>query len=149
MSLPLDERFPAEPAALRALRTRVRGALQGLALPGHDAETVLLVVDELVSNAIEHGSAYRSGGTPLRVRLEAAGDDLLLEFADADMPSDQIAAMARAFAATDLELPDLEDERGRGMFLILTALHGIRIEDRSASGGGMLLVGRFKGMGRQ
>jgi anti-sigma regulatory factor (Ser/Thr protein kinase) len=148
VKLPFVERLAADPTALRGLRRRVRGALRGLRLPPTDTDTVLLVLDELVSNAIEHGAVYRKSRTPLHVSLETEGEDLVLEFADADMPSPQIAVLAKTFADGDIELPDFEDERGRGLFLVLTSMQAIVVEDRTAAGDGMVLRGRFVGVAR-
>jgi anti-sigma regulatory factor (Ser/Thr protein kinase) len=148
VSIGLDEWIAAEPEALRALRQRVRKALRRLQLPDQDADMVLLVLDELVSNAIEHGASYRRRPKPLHVRLHAQGIDLVFEFDDLDMPAPQVAAMAKALGDGDVELPDFEDERGRGLFLIATAMQAIVVEDRSAQGDGMRLTGRFVGVAR-
>ena len=148
MSAPFAEQFAAEPQALRALRRRVRTALRGWRLPSHDVETVLLVLDELVSNAIEHGAVYRKLGKPLHVGMQLDGEDLALEFVDDDMPQAEIQAMAKAFDTGDIELPDFEDERGRGLFLVLTSMQAIEVEDRTEKAGGMRLRGRFLGVAR-
>lgn len=147
MSLPFVEQFAAEPAALRTLRQHVRRELGSHRLAENDAEMVLLVVDELVSNAIEHGRAYRADGKPLRVGLFVDGADLVLEFVDRDMPRAEIAELGRSLAGGVGGIPDIEDERGRGLFLVTTALEGIVVEDRTAAAEGMLLRGRFAGMG--
>lgn len=149
MSLPFVERFAAEAQALRGVRRRVRTELRGLRLPPHDAEIVLLVLDELVSNAIEHGAAYRARGKPLQAGLHVDGDDLVLEFVDEDMPAAEIEVLRGALGTGDIDLPDVEDERGRGLFLVLTALQGIVVEDRTEAAGGMLLRGRFVGLAKK
>lgn len=148
MSLPFVEAFAADPQSLRGLRKRVRTELRALRMQPHDAEIVLLVLDELVSNAIEHGGAYRTRGKRLQTGLFADGADLVLEFVDQDMPAPEIAALARTLAAADIDIPDIEDERGRGLFLVLTSLQAIEVEDRSAGVGGLLLRGRFVGMAK-
>lgn len=146
MSLPFVERFAADPQALRSLRRRVRTELRGQSLAAHDAEIVLLVLDELVSNAIEHGGDYRTRGKRLQLGLFVDGRDLVLEFVDHDIPPSEIATISKALASADIEVPDIEDERGRGLFLVLTSLQSIVVEDRSADGEGMLLRGRFVGL---
>jgi anti-sigma regulatory factor (Ser/Thr protein kinase) len=143
-----DEWLAAEPDALRSLRRRVRTTLRTQGLGPNDIDTVLLVVDELVTNAIEHGTAYRQRAKPLHARLQTDGDDLVLEFEDRDMPPPQIALLAKALADGDIELPDLEDERGRGLFLVLTSMQSIVVEDRTAQAEGMRLQGRFVGIAR-
>lgn len=146
MTLPFVERFAADPQALRGLRRRARAELRDLNLAPHDLEIVLLVLDELVSNAIEHGRAYRGPGKPLQTGIFVDGDDLVLEFVDDDMPPQEVALLDKALAASDIEVPDIEDERGRGLFLVLTSMQSIVVEDRTAQGQGMLLRGRFGGL---
>lgn len=143
------ESFAAQAQALRGTRRRARTALRAWKLQPHDIEMVLLVLDELVSNAIEHGAVYRQRGKPLHAALAIEGDDVVLEFGDDDMPPPQIAAMAKAFAAGDIELPDIEDERGRGLFLVLTSMQAIAVEDRTAMAQGMRLRGRFAGVAQR
>lgn len=144
MRLPIDVRFAAEPGPLRAARQRVRAALSASLASSHDVENALLVFDELASNAIEHGAGYRRGGEPLRVAFTCDGGDLALEFEDHDMPSADVKALRAVFAAGVPELPDLEDERGRGLFLIVTTLESIQVHAIAEKG--MRLVGRFPGV---
>lgn len=142
MTLPIEARFAAVPEALRDLRKRVRAEVKGARLPRATVDVVILVLDELVSNAIEHGASYRRGATPLRAELRADGRDLVLVFDDDDMPAAEVAELQRIVGA-DIELPDLEDERGRGLFLITTSLQGLTVEDRTGVGAGVRLSGRI------
>lgn len=147
MSLPIDVRFAAEPEPLRAVRQRVREALTEALASRADVENALLVFDELASNAIEHGTGYRRGGEPLRVAFALEGRDLVLQFEDHDMPSADVKALRAVFAAGVPELPDFEDERGRGLFLIVTTLESIQVH--AIAEVGMRLVGRFPGVAAQ
>jgi len=72
----------------------------------HLEETALLLVSELVTNAVRHA---RTGGTAVVLRLEAAGSWLRIEVHDADprMPQPRT--------------PDRLDESGFG-FVLLDAL---------------------------
>lgn len=144
MSLPVDARFAAEPEPLRAVRQRAREALTASLGNRNDVENALLVFDELASNAIEHGTGYRRGGEPLRVVFTLEGRDLVLEFEDHDMPAADVKALRAVFAAGVPELPDFEDERGRGLFLIVTTLESIQVQ--AIAEVGMRLVGRFSGV---
>lgn len=144
MSLPIDVRFAAEPEPLRAVRQRARDALTEALASRNDVENALLVFDELASNAIEHGTGYRRGGEPLRVAFALEGRDLVLQFEDHDMPSADVKALRAVFAAGVPELPDFEDERGRGLFLIVTTLESIQVHAIAELG--MRLVGRFSGV---
>jgi anti-sigma regulatory factor (Ser/Thr protein kinase) len=134
-----DLRIAPDPAQLRVLRRKARGALAKLGLDGMDEEMVLLVLDELVSNAIEHGASYRREGSTLATRASLDGRDLVIEFEDPDMPPREIADLAAA-----ARCPVADAERGRGLFLVQDALCDLRVEDRSGEGKGLRLVGRYR-----
>ncbi len=102
-------------------------------------DRVLLVMDEIVSNAIEHGAHYRQGGKPLRARVTLVEDDrLFLQFHDEDMPSDTFAEVSAEILNMDT-VPFVEMERGRGLFLIREFLSDLQV--LQPSDGGMLLEG--------
>ncbi|MEU5102379.1 ATP-binding protein [Streptomyces sp. NPDC021354] len=100
--------FPADPVAVRVVRSRVRQALDGWGLTPLGDVTMLLV-SELVTNALRHASG------PIGVRMyalreRAAADPVLLvEVSDplADPPRERVAA--------------LEDEGGRGLQLVASS----------------------------
>lgn len=140
----LGVRFAADPRVLRALRRRVRGALTRRGIGESDIDMVVLVLDELVSNAIEHGNDYRgSEPKPLSARLEVERADLVLVFEDCDMPDDEVESLATALDGGPA-LPDLDDERGRGLFLVVTGMQAIAVARRDEIG--MRLSGRFAGV---
>lgn len=101
----------ADPALVGAVRTTVRRTLGvwGLA---EQADDMVLVASELVSNAVSHGQPARG----ISVRLRATDDDLLLEITD---DADRLPSLCDA--TTD-------DEQGRGVFLVgaLTDAWGCR-----------------------
>jgi anti-sigma regulatory factor (Ser/Thr protein kinase) len=97
--------FPAEPGAVRAARSVVRGRLRDWGLDSV-GDTAVLLVSELVTNALRHATG------PVGVRLvPPAGPDGVLRVEVSD------------------SLPDLprersvrpEDESGRGLRLVATA----------------------------
>ncbi|GGS90494.1 ATP-binding protein [Streptomyces chromofuscus] len=97
--------FPADPTAVRAARSVVRGQLNGWALESVSDITALLV-SELVTNALRHATG------PIGVRLvRPAGlsDVLLVEV------SDPIPDPPRERAARP------EDESGRGLQLVASS----------------------------
>ena len=106
------------------------------------ADSMVLVLDEIVTNAIEHGDSYRNSKGWLLLRIEASGRDLLLEFEDPDVPPRVVAQLASAIAAWTDALPPVDSERGRGLFLIARNLD--RPEIKPAPGGGLQLRGRFR-----
>lgn len=140
MTEPLEFRFPPDPEHLRILRQHVRSKLEGLAIEEDTVNNVVLVVDEMVANAIEHADPYRGSGH-LLVRLRASGSDVLLDFEDPDVPADVIEELNTLLAAGAEKRPSPESERGRGLFLMATNID--RLEIVSRPDGGMLLKGRF------
>jgi anti-sigma regulatory factor (Ser/Thr protein kinase) len=135
----LDFRFAAEPDHLRGFRNLLRKGLVQMGV-SHDAiQRVLLVMDEIVSNAIEHGADYRRGEKPLRARVQLVdGDRLFLQFHDDDMPADVLAEISDEILNGNC-VPVTELERGRGLFLVREFLSGLQVQE--LSGGGMLLEG--------
>ncbi len=138
--LPLDYRFPADIAQLRLIRGQVRESLEGNGLASEALNRILLVLDEIVSNAIEHGQHYRIGGGELHVQLSMQERDLVLDFFDLDVPEELVKQLAELLTASAGRPPDLLAERGRGLFLIDDAFDEVRID--VAPRGGMHLQGR-------
>ncbi len=136
-----DERFPADLSRLEELRRVLREHLERLGVDEAQVDRMVLVVDEVVSNAIEHGSVYRRSPNPIRVCVERFEAFLLLKVDDADVPSDLVTNLARVFDDQIESVPSAVVERGRGMFLITMFLEGLEI--LSAEGGGMRLQGRL------
>jgi len=135
----LDYRFPAEPEHLRMFRNMLRDGLVEMGVLEDATERVLLVMDEIVSNAIEHGADYRRGEKPLRVRVQLVGGRrLFLQFHDEDMPTEILAELSREIV-NGSHMPVAELERGRGLFLIREFLSDLQVLE--LTGGGMLLEG--------
>jgi serine phosphatase RsbU (regulator of sigma subunit)/anti-sigma regulatory factor (Ser/Thr protein kinase) len=71
-----DVELPADPAALRDMRTRLRAWLAHCSIDPDEAAGVVLAVSEACNNAIEH--AYRgNGGGPVKVSSAPAENGLL------------------------------------------------------------------------
>ena len=131
--------FPAAQPALRRLRADVRSAAAKLGATPTVCERVALVVDELVNNAIEHGSSYRRRGLDLSVRVGVEDGRLAVEFCDPEMPEPTVRELAAALADAGNGMPSLENERGRGLFLLSVYLEDLRAE--VVAGRGMRLRG--------
>lgn len=136
-----EGRFAFSPTQgrLRQLRAEVRAAAMRLGAPEPMCDRVALVVDELVNNAIEHGAVYRHRGLDLAVSIGSAGGRLSIEFFDPEMPEATVRELATALADAGNGMPSLENERGRGLFLLSVYLDDLRAE--VSAGGGMLLHG--------
>jgi anti-sigma regulatory factor (Ser/Thr protein kinase) len=133
--------FAPQPGVLRQLRADVRQLAVGLGADAKVGDQLALVVDELVNNAIEHGSDYRHRGLDLAVQIEPAGDLLRVEFFDQEMPTDAVDELAQALAAATNGMPSLESERGRGLFLLSVYLQDVRAA--TAPAGGLRLSGHI------
>ncbi|MFT7536546.1 MAG: anti-sigma regulatory factor (Ser/Thr protein kinase) [Hyphomicrobiaceae bacterium] len=139
-----DDRFnfPADGSVLRKIRAKVRDVAGRHGAEPSVCDSLALVVDELVNNAIEHGASYRKGGQELGVCIGLDGEHLVIEFFDPEMPSDQVKDLAAALAETANGMPSLDSERGRGLFLLSVYLEDLLAE--VASQGGLRLVGNIK-----
>lgn len=131
--------FPPRSAVLRQLRADVRAATARLGAETAVCDTAALVVDELVNNAIEHGAAYRRRGLDLAVQVGLRGGRVQLEFFDREMPAAAVGELAAALTEAANGLPALENERGRGLFLLTVYLDELHAEQGAE--GGLRLAG--------
>lgn len=132
-------KFAPDGAMLREVRSKVRELASSLGASESVCDSLALVVDELVNNAIEHGATYRKAGDELKIRFDTNGDRLEVEFFDPEMPADQVQILAEALAETSNGMPSLDSERGRGLFLLSVYLEDLLAE--IASSGGLRLFG--------
>jgi anti-sigma regulatory factor (Ser/Thr protein kinase) len=84
----------ASVAELSLLRARVRAEVTGTAVvaqPDHDdwSEQLVLIVDELTSNALRHG------GAPVDAALSRAGDQWLVTVTDSSAQTPPVPAQGR------------------------------------------------------
>ena len=114
--------------------------LEELAADEQSVNKVVLVIDEMVANAIEHADPYR-GSSELLLRLTQRGQDVALDFEDPDVPADVIAELGAMLATGSERRPPVESERGRGLFLMATGIDQLEVSGRP--GGGMRLTGCF------
>ena len=104
-------------------------------------ERMVLVIDEMVSNAIEHGRIYRTKGHQLRLLLHLDQNHLHIEFNDPGVPHEVVSELNELLAACRGNRPPLDSERGRGLFLIDDGLDDLEVE--AAPGGGLSMRGRM------
>ncbi|GGL31084.1 hypothetical protein GCM10014719_35680 [Planomonospora parontospora subsp. antibiotica] len=115
--------FPGEEVSVPVAREWVRGLLAGrIAAPVLD--DVLLLLSEVVTNAITHSDSGRTAGGWVAVRVTRAAGDVHVEVADG----------GSAAGAPAARVPETEDDSGRGLWLVdlLAAAWGW---DRDAAGG--------------
>jgi anti-sigma regulatory factor (Ser/Thr protein kinase) len=75
MSTAEPTEFPATLESLSEIRRLVERWCRDAGASAEDSHAVVLAVDEVCTNIVEHGYAGREGGT-ISVRLEEAGDEL-------------------------------------------------------------------------
>jgi anti-sigma regulatory factor (Ser/Thr protein kinase) len=128
--------FAASPGVVGKVRDAVRRLAADLGAAESVGEQLALVADELINNAIEHGSVYRRRGEALALEVAAAAAGRLrVEFVDPEMPGELVARLAAHVAEATGGLPALDSERGRGLFLLTVFLQDLRVEAAGAAGG--------------
>jgi len=136
----LEFQFPPDLGYLRTLRRHLRGELASNGVSEDLRNKVLLVLDEIVTNAIDHGAEYRVGDGHLTLRLAVERTEVSLEFEDPDVPLVIVQRLA-AMLASGGELPPIEAERGRGLILLAASVDSLVVTPRAA--GGLHLAGRI------
>jgi anti-sigma regulatory factor (Ser/Thr protein kinase) len=123
-------------------------AREGLA--EEEVDSLLLIADELLSNAVDHGggeAAREEVDLPEPVRMELAlvlrDDGWVLEVSDeGGGDPDEVDALLHPTG-----LPDLEDERGRGFFLISGMVQSLSVRRREDGLGLAITAVRLYGPG--
>jgi len=125
--------LPAAHSAARMARHLVREFAMREGVVHTEVESLLLIADELLSNAVDHG-----GGDSAREELDLAEPvrmGLLLVLRDdgwvlevSDEGGGDPDAVDRLLHPADM--PDLEDERGRGFWLISGLCQSLAVRRR-------------------
>jgi len=132
--------LPAAHSAGRMARQMLRKFALNEGLPEEEVDRLEFVAGELLDNAVDHG-----GGESAREEADLNGDvrmSIDVAFKDGEWVvgvEDQGGGNheeMNAFMQAQKDMPDLEDERGRGFFLILNMVDDIGVE-RSADGLGL------------
>ena len=142
--------LPAAHRGVKVARHVVRHFARLEGLGDRDVEQLVLIVSELLANAIDHG-----GGQAALTEQELTGDprmklSLTIQpqgwtMAVSDEGGGDPARVRQALR--DAQAPDLEDERGRGLFLMRQMVDTMEV-DRSADGRGLTFrVARRHGKG--
>lgn len=134
-------RFVPDLSRMAQVRRQVRKAAAEIGVDASARDTLALIVDELVTNAIEHGRDYRKGDHELSVQIRAGEGALMLEFFDPEMPDSEVRELASALSEAASGMPELNSERGRGLFLVSVYTEELRVA--VAEGGGLHLYGRI------
>jgi anti-sigma regulatory factor (Ser/Thr protein kinase) len=113
--------LPAAHSAARMARHLVREFAGREGVPPEEVDSLLLIADELLSNAVDHGGGAaareeRELAQPVRMTLALVLRDDGWSLEVTDEGGGDPEEVDRLLHPTGL--PDLEDERGRGFFLI-------------------------------
>lgn len=131
--------LPAAHSAERMARAVLREFAQKKRMPKKEIETLEFVASELLSNAVDHGGGARArteadltGDVRMSLALAVRVDGWTMRVGDQG-GGDPRTMQARIDST---EEPDIEDERGRGFFLLGQMLDSIHVE-RTADGRGL------------
>lgn len=134
--------LPAAHRGVRVARHLVRRFARMEGVTDRDLEPLTLVVSELLANAIDHGGGNAAldddevdSGARMRLRCVIRADEW--EIAVTDQGGGDPEVVRALFGLNGM--PDLEDERGRGLFLMATMVDRIVVE-RSADGCGLTIL---------
>jgi anti-sigma regulatory factor (Ser/Thr protein kinase) len=138
----LELDMPAAHSAQRHARAMLRKFAQHERVPAKEVETLEFVASELLANAVDHGGGERAmeeSDLKRRVRmtlnLSVRKDGWTLRVGDqGGGDPDKVAPLLACSA-----MPDLEDERGRGFFLLCQMLDSLAVV-RSRDGLGLEFV---------
>ena len=138
----LEMDLPAAHSAVRMARQVSRKFAQDAGVRGESLETLTLVVSELLANAVDHGGGNaaleeKDLTSPVTMHLVLEASSAGWKAAVSDQgggdPEDVRSRL------TPGELPDLDDERGRGFFLMVAMVDEMSV-DRSADGKGLTIT---------
>ncbi len=134
--------LPAAHSAVRMARQVSRKFAREAGVRGESLETLTLVVSELLANAVDHGGGNavleaKDLTSPITMHLVLEISPTGWKAAVSDQGGgDPVEIRSRL---TPGELPDLDDERGRGFFLIGAMVEELTV-DRSADGKGLTIT---------
>jgi serine/threonine-protein kinase RsbW len=108
--------FPPQPSSARRLRDALERYFAATGLAGRDAARLLLCADEALVNAVAHAPQ-----TPVLVAAWVRDERVVLEVSD-EGPGFDVGQAGRC------ELPDLNAEHGRGLYIIHHFMDRVRID---------------------
>src|SRR5262245_37136039 len=136
--LALDQ--PAVHRGVRVARNVVGHFARMAGGRGEQGGKLVLIVSELLANAVDHGGAPAmterelEGDPRMRLALVIGEHEWRLSVSDEN--GGDPARVSRAIRSA--QLPDLEDERGRGLYLMRQMVDSMEV-DRSPDGRGLTL----------
>ena len=137
--------LPAAHSAARMARHLVRRFAIQRGLPEGELDQLTLVADELLTNAVDHGGGdaaldHHDDADPARIYMLLIVSPDAWEVRVADQGGGDPDVVRDLIAPPD-GFPDLEDERGRGFFLLAQMVDALEVR-RSPDGRGLELIAR-------
>jgi anti-sigma regulatory factor (Ser/Thr protein kinase) len=136
--------LPAAHSAARAARGLVRQFAMARGVGGNDLDKLVLVADELMTNAVDHGGGNGTmdakdlaSSVRMQLALQVTATGWQIEVSDQGGGDPEFVDRLLHPEGE----PDLEDERGRGLFLLALECESIEVR-RSADELGLCLVAR-------
>jgi len=137
--------LPAAHSAERMARAVLRKFALREHMPESEITTMEFVASELLSNAVDHGGggrameeSDRAGDVRMKLAFVVRRDGWTLSVSDTG-GGDPDAVVARIAARGT---PDLEDDRGRGFFLLRQMLDSLEVV-RSSDGRGLKFIATY------
>ncbi len=136
--------LPAAHRGVRVARNVVRHFARLQGIPHSEVDYLILVVSELLANVIDHG-----GGGAAMSEEDMTGDVRMCMGLTVDPSGWSLSVTdegggdaADVHALLNPEgIPDLEDDRGRGLFLLAQMVDGLTVEP-NAQGTGLTFLAR-------
>jgi len=123
--------LPAAHRGVRVARNVVRHFARLEGVKDGEIEHLVLIVSELLANAIDHGAhgpamdeRELDGDPRMKMRLVVGGREWLLAVSDEGGGDPERVRQAIQAA----QLPDLEDERGRGLYLMRQMVDSMEVD---------------------
>lgn len=131
--------LPAAHRGVRVARNVVRHFARLQGMKDHDVESLTLVVSELLANAIDHGGGNAALTeddleSDVRVRLDLVLNQVQWSVFVTDQGGGDPDEVRRILDGN--EFPDLDDDRGRGLYLTRQMVDEMGVE-RSSDGKGL------------
>jgi anti-sigma regulatory factor (Ser/Thr protein kinase) len=123
---------------LRPVRVFVRELAENMGFCRERVSNIELAVDEVLSNAIEHGSA--GSGSRILVRCSLTGEMMRITISDAGRGKSSSARWIDAWSDVTKEKIQPGTERGHGLLLVRSLIDEIRMESNSVGGADVHLV---------
>lgn len=138
----LNLRLPAVHAGVRVARHMIRTFARSNGISGRDLDGLLLVAEELLTNAVDHGGGHSAADeneldAPVQVSMKLIISHSGWEIRVADQGGGDPGELAKVLHPD--HVPDLDDERGRGFFLLNRMVQKLSV-GRSEDGKGIEVI---------